>query len=228
MMEAPRKDVHDPVTTAGAIIGIKYEGGIILASDRVLSYGKSLKFQNVTHFEKLASNVIIGASGEYADFQELCDILTSYVRKHECTNDGKSLKPSEIYTVIKRYMYQRRSKMKPLLLKVLIAGIEPDGKSFLATSDEYGTSWEDDYICTGCAAHLKALQLDEAVNRSKDTVIDALKVVWKAISRRYALSNENVELFDVSPGGIERIGEIQIECGWEYVEGTGYELTVEL
>ena len=109
-MNGVKKEVQSPITTTNSIIAAKYNDGIILASDRVVSYGSCFKFNDVSHFVQLTPNVVIGCTGELADFQELVDILRSVLVEEECKNNGQPLEPSEISNYIKRLMYQRRSK----------------------------------------------------------------------------------------------------------------------
>ena len=110
--------------------------------------------------------------------------------------------------------------MKPLQVKIVVAGINPDNSSFLAVADLYGTSWEDEYICTGIAVHMKALQLDRAVGRSKEEVIQAIADVWRAIKVKYVLSVGEVELLDVTADGIKKLDRLTIPAGYQVTEGT--------
>jgi 20S proteasome alpha/beta subunit len=222
-MARPRQDVQDPLTVAGAIIGVKYDGGIILASDTVITYGTALQFTHVSHFHQLTPTTVIGASGEVADFQELIDILQSYLREAECANHGRPLLASEVYNLIKRIMYTRRSRIDPLVMQVVVAGINADGSSLLAAVDLYGTFWEDDFVCGGMAAYLKGLQLDRAAGHGRDEVIAAIKQVWAGLARRSVGTNLTVEFIDVSPAGITRLEAVRLELPWYFAEATGFE-----
>lgn len=212
----------------GAIIGIKYDGGIVVASDRVISYGRCVKFGNFTHFVEITPSCVIGASGEVGDFQELVDTLQAIVNEHECRTSGEHLTPAEIYTQVKRILYYRRSKMHPLQVKIVVAGINPDGNSFLAAADMYGTSWEDDVVCTGIAVHMKGLQLDRAVHRSRDEVCQAIRDVWQAIRVKYVLSVSEVELLDITSTGINKLEPMQVTVENEICEGTWDQEVIEL
>lgn len=205
----------------GPIVAVKYDGGIVLASDTNVTYGKSIKFANVTHFAELTPTCVLAASGDVGDFQQLLDIVTSMVREEQCKSGSDTLAPSEIYTYVKRFLYQRRTNMKPLVLVAVVAGINRDGTSFLACADLYGTAWEDDVVCTSIAAHMKGLQLDRAVNRSRDEVVRAIGDVWRALKVRYVLSSGEVEILDVSRDGIQRLEKLTIPSGYQICEGTG-------
>lgn len=223
------------ITTAGTIIAIKYSGGIVLASDRAISYGSQFKFADVSHFSQVTPTCVIGCTGEMADFQELSKILGAIVRKTECQSGGEPPTPAEIFTLTKRVMYNRRSRMKPLMMKVVVAGINRDGSSFLGAADMYGTSWEDDVVTTGIGNHMKGLQLDRAVGRSRDEVITAIKDVMKAICMRSVTGAGAWEVLDVNRDGVSALDPIRPEVihdltpapaqvdddGWAPVEKVG-------
>lgn len=44
-LQEPIRHVTDPVVTGSSIIALKYNGGVVLACDSVLSYGSSLSTQ---------------------------------------------------------------------------------------------------------------------------------------------------------------------------------------
>ena len=204
---------HDKgmITTAGTMIGIKYSGGIILTSDRAVSYGSQYKFANVPHFLTLTPSCVIGCTGEMADFQELSKLLSATVRQFECESGGEAPTPSEIFTLAKRVLYQRRNKLDPLMMKIVVAGVNRDGSSFLAAADMYGTNWEDDVITTGMGLHMKGLQLDRAVNRSRDEVITAIKQVMTGLCARTIQGAGPWDVIDITSDGITELEPIRAE-----------------
>ena len=161
----------------------------------------------------------MGATGEYADFQELSDIVKSYVTQEECRRFGDVLSPSEVCTLVKRILYNRRTDFKPLFVKVVIAGVTKES-SFLAVVDMYGTSWEDDYVTTGIAMHMKGLQLDQAVGKSRDEVIKGILDVWRALKVRYVLAVSEFEVLDVKSDGIASLDKVKVPAGYQICEGT--------
>lgn len=57
------------ITTGTSVIGIKYQNGVIIAADNLISYGKMARFQNVDRVFKINDQTAIGVGGDYADFQ---------------------------------------------------------------------------------------------------------------------------------------------------------------
>lgn len=208
------------ITTSGTIVAAKYDGGIILASDTTISYGSMFKYNNVSHFEEIAPKIILGGTGEFADFHALCEILRSEILEAQCKHNGEYLTPSEVHTYVKRIMYQKRSKMQPFATKVIVAGINPDGSSFLACTDPYGASWEDDTISTGFGRYLQGTQVSSVVGGPKENVISAIKEIFMTVFARHCQANGKVEFLDVTPETVTKLEPIKISPHWEIVEAT--------
>lgn len=57
------------ITTGSSVIGVKYDGGVIIAADNLVSYGNMARYQDVERVFKINDKTIIGVGGDYADFQ---------------------------------------------------------------------------------------------------------------------------------------------------------------
>nr|AIF54504.1 20S proteasome subunit beta 7 [Tritrichomonas foetus] len=220
-MSGYKKSVQNPITTTNSIIAAKYKDGILLASDRAVSYGSCFKFANVSHFAKLTPNIIIGGTGELADFQELVDVLRSIIVDEECKNNGESLTPSEVSNYIKRLMYERRSKMNPFVMRCILAGIDKDGSKLLTATDLYGTQWEDEYVASGYGAHMQGVQIPKALKSAdvtRDVVMDAIKEVFIGLTARHSTMSGPIEFVDVTANGIEFLDPIEIVPNWDVLD----------
>lgn len=60
-----------PITTATSIVALKFDKGVIIAGDTLGSYGSLARFRNCSRVIKINDNIIIGAGGDYADYQYL-------------------------------------------------------------------------------------------------------------------------------------------------------------
>ena len=68
-----------PITTGTSVLGIKFDGGIVIAADKLGSYGSLARFKNLSRLLKINDTTVIGAGGDYADFQHLSDIINQKV-----------------------------------------------------------------------------------------------------------------------------------------------------
>lgn len=137
-----------PITTATSVLAIKFKEGVIIAADMVGSYGSLARFRDCPRVFKVNENIIVGAGGDYADFQYLRDIIEQKVIDDECIDDGFKMKPKALYHWLTRVLYNRRSQMDPLWNNYVIGGLQ-DGEPFLGTVDKLGTAFLDNHIATG-------------------------------------------------------------------------------
>lgn len=64
-----------PITTGTSIVALKFNEGVIIAGDMLGSYGSLARFKNISRVLKVNDKIILGAGGDYADFQYLKDII---------------------------------------------------------------------------------------------------------------------------------------------------------
>ena len=72
-------------------------------------------------------STIIGAGGEYSDFQEIKKFLRDLVVEDFEEDDGVTFTPQQVFSYLSRVLYNRRSKFDPLWNQILCAGC--DGKT---------------------------------------------------------------------------------------------------
>lgn len=58
-----------PITTGTSVIGIQFKDGVLIAADILGSYGSLARFRNLERVMKVNDNIILGAGGDYADYQ---------------------------------------------------------------------------------------------------------------------------------------------------------------
>lgn len=117
----------NPQITGTSILGIKFDGGVLVAADLLGSYGSMAALRNLPRVFKVNDQTVIAGSGDYADYQLLLDVIKKRVNSDYCANDGYVYKPKELYSWCTRVLYNRRSSFNPLWNRLAIAGIE-DGK----------------------------------------------------------------------------------------------------
>jgi len=149
----PKTNTTEPYVTGTSILGIKYKDGVMLASDTLLSYGSLARFRDVRRISPVGNYTLIGASGEYSDFQYILRLLDELVVDDQLSDDGSALYPHSIHSWLTRVLYSRRNKFDPLWGQYIIAG-HRDGKSFLGFSDMRGSSYTDNTIATGYGAYI--------------------------------------------------------------------------
>lgn len=163
-----RQHTTRPIVTGSSVIGVVYDGGVMLAADTLLSYGGMAKQQRVPRLHAISgTSTIIGASGEYSDFQTIIEILESESLEETRTSralmdslysseESTSAKVSAASTwnYLRFVMYSRRNKFNPYWNDVVVAGVDNDNKPFLGMVDKIGTTVKDNVIATGFGSYL--------------------------------------------------------------------------
>lgn len=57
------------MTTGTSVVGIQFKDGVLIAADILGSYGSLARFRNLERVMKVNDNIILGAGGDYADYQ---------------------------------------------------------------------------------------------------------------------------------------------------------------
>ena len=147
---------------------MKYDGGVVIAADTLGSYGSLARFTEIERVIKVNETTMVGAGGDFADFQFLSDIIRQKQIDEECADDGFSLKPKvretfhsvsvshmlqALHCWLTRVLYNRRSKFDPLWNVILVAGMQ-DGEPYLGFVNLQGTAYTDDIMATGMGVDL--------------------------------------------------------------------------
>lgn len=153
------------------MVGIKFDGGVIIAADTLISYGSMARFRNIDRVFKINETTVIGASGDYADFQFIKKHIDQKVTEDYCYDDNIELKPKQLYNWLTRVLYNKRSRFDPLWIDIVIGGMQ-DGEPFLGHVDMRGRAYEDSAIATGYGKHLAVPLLREETEKRPGLLID--------------------------------------------------------
>eukprot|EP00536_Pseudo-nitzschia_multiseries_P000089 jgi/Psemu1/299843/fgenesh1_kg.2_\ len=150
-----------PITTGNSVIGIVYDGGVMLAADTLLSYGSMAKSFDTPRMYSIEDRIVLGASGEYSDLQEIVTRVKALALEESTTNSIESiyvdrkLSAKSLWNYLRAVMYQKRSKMNPYWNDVVVAGWdEQTSKPFLGTVDRLGTTLQENLVATGFGGYL--------------------------------------------------------------------------
>lgn len=75
----PRRPSRNPMVTGTSVLGVKFDGGVVIAADMLGSYGSLARFRNISRIMRVNNTTMLGASGDYADFQYLKQVLGQMV-----------------------------------------------------------------------------------------------------------------------------------------------------
>ncbi|EMS16452.1 calcium-dependent protein kinase 2, putative [Entamoeba histolytica HM-3:IMSS] len=196
-----------------SVLGIKYEGGVLIAADTLGSYGSMALFKDLERVIKLGKYTIIAGSGEYSDFIELNETLQKKVNGDECC-EGKEngYKPSELYSYAQRILYKHRCDQKPLFVTLIVGGVKKD-EIFLGQTDMYGTSFTENYVASGIGAHMAMplLRKEWKDHMSREEAEHLIERCMKILYLNHCWAGNQYLLGVVDSEGSDIIGPITID-----------------
>jgi 20S proteasome subunit beta 7 len=207
-----------PIVTGASVVGLKYRDGVMLVTDTLCSYGSLAKFTGVSKFTKVGDCGVLGASGEYSDFQYIADLVKEQTDKEFALGDGESMQPRSWNAYLTRTLHQRRNKMNPLLNQIVLGGVDRNGSSHLSYIDLYGTTYEDDYLATGYGAHLAVPILREhaRLDMSEDEAVELLRQCMRVLFYRDCRTTDRIQFAKVTKAGSEISPVQKIDSKWNY------------
>ncbi|KAM4690897.1 proteasome subunit beta type-4 [Rhinophrynus dorsalis] len=216
--EGPVRHTVNPMVTGTSVLGVKFVGGVIIAADMLGSYGSLARFRNISRIMKVNPCTILGASGDYADYQHLKKAIDQMIIDEELLGDGHTYSPKAIHSWLTRVMYNRRCKMNPLWNTVVLGGVY-NGESFLGYVDKLGVAYEAQTIATGFGAYLaQPLMRDVIENKpslTKDEARQLIERCMKVLYYRDARSYNRFEIAIVTESGVEIEGPLSSETNWD-------------
>jgi len=181
-------------------VGITYNGGLVLASERRIAYGNFVVSKTTKKTFVITPHVGAACAGLVADMQILSLQVSALakIRKMEIKRD---VPPNTIAKMMSNMMYERR--FFPLLTQVIVGGLVESPVIF--TLDPLGSVLPDDYAAVGTGAEMALGILDQQykkeLNEAEATDL-AVKSVRAAIMRDSA-SGDNIDVLVIDKNGIK-------------------------
>jgi proteasome beta subunit len=179
-------------------VGISFNNGVLLASERRVSFGNFVVNKNTKKTFVLTENVGAACAGMVADMNVLARQVAalSKIRKFEIRRDLPTNSVAKLMSVI---MFERR--YFPLLTQVVVGGY--DVKPQIYTLDPLGSLLPDEYAAVGSGAEMALGVLDAQYN-SKMNEEDARNLAIKSIRssiQRDASSGDGIDILIINNRG---------------------------
>lgn len=219
----PKRFTQTPVTTGTSVIGLRFNGGIVLAADKLASYGSLARFRNCPRLFQVNESTMLGCTGDYADFQYLKRIIEQIAIDDDCKDDGFKVTPKSLYSWLTRVLYNKRSKFDPLWTTFVVGGIE-DGQEYLAYVDKLGTAYEDPVIATGYGSYIATPLLRQAYEehqgnlteaQATKVIEDCMRVLYYRDARSFNKYHVGVIRQDAGAISSSIVEPPELETNWE-------------
>ena len=185
-------------------VGVTFEGGVALASERRVAFGNFLVSKSTRKTFEITPRVGAACAGLVADMQILSLQISALakIRKMELKRD---IPTNTVAKMMSNMMYERR--YFPLLTQVIVGGVV--GKPVLYTLDPLGSVLPDDYAAVGTGAEMALGVLDPQFKpgMSRDEAVSLAKKAVASASMRDAASGDGTDVMIITGEKIETLSE---------------------
>jgi proteasome beta subunit len=176
-------------------VGISFDNGVVLASEKRVSYGNFVVNKNTKKTFPVTDKVGAACAGMIADMQILVRQVGALakIRKLETR---RNVPPNSIAKMMSVIMFERR--FYPLLTQVIVGGI--DNKPQIYTLDPLGSVLPDEYAAVGSGAEMALGVMDGEfrANMSEQSAKDlAVKAIKSSIQRDSA-SGDGIDVLSMT------------------------------
>lgn len=199
--EFPTMNTQQPMVTGASVVAVKFQDGVVMATDKLGSYGSLLRFDDMERMVQVGDSTVVGVSGDISDFQYLKRILDELEVEDNYDMETSNLKASHVHEYLRRVFYGRRSKMNPLWNACIVAGFDENGEVLLKYVNLLGVSYSSPCMATGFGAYMgvpllrqKVDSEDDVKNLTKEDAIKLIKDCMKVLFYRDARSWDTYDM----------------------------------
>lgn len=180
-------------------IGLVCHDGVILASEKRVSYGYLITSKHGKKVFKITDHIGVACAGLVSDMQVLARDVAANATLF--TMDvGRKISVRAASKLMSNILFNRR--MAPLITQTIVAGVDDEGPSMYVL-DVLGSVLPDDYAVVGSGTEIAIAVIEESyrqdmkVSEAKELVTRAIK---SAISRD-AMSGDGVDFLIITKKG---------------------------
>ncbi len=197
MGEEQRQYMYIPGATT---VGVVFADGLILASEKRVSYGYLVVSRVGKKVFKIADRIGAACAGLVSDMQILVREVEAYASLFNL-DAGRPMSVRSAAKVMSNLLFVRR--LFPLITQTIVGGMDEEGPSLYAL-DVLGSVMPDKYAVVGSGAEIAIGVLEEgykdgvSLEEAKDLVVRAVK---SAVSRD-VMSGDGIDFLIITKDGI--------------------------
>ena len=190
---------YEKLGTGATSVGIRTKDGVVLASERRVSYGGFVMSKAGRKVFLIKDRYGMALAGLFADIETLVRLMRVQIHQYEIEN-GRRLSVKSAARLLSVILYQY--KYMPFLSEIVFGGIDEEG-SHLLVMDSLGSLIEDKYAAIGSGAPI-AIGIIESKYRDELSINDAEKIAVDAIKAaisRDATSGDGIDTVVITESG---------------------------
>lgn len=182
-------------------IGVVFNDGVILASEKRVSYGYLVVSKGGKKVFKITDRIGAACAGLISDMQVLTREVEAYVNLFSL-DVGRSISVRAAAKLMSNLLFNRR--LAPLITQTIVGGTDEEGPSIYVL-DVLGSVIPDKYAVVGSGTEIAVGVLEEGykenmtMDEAKDLVVRAVK---SAVSRD-VMSGDGIDFLMVTKDGTQ-------------------------
>ena len=180
-------------------VGITFQNGVVLASDKRIAYGNFLVSKNIRKTFQITPNVAVACAGLVADMQLLTLQIAALarIRKMELKREVPT---NSIAKMISGTMYERR--FFPFLTQVIVGGVVDEPTIY--TLDPLGSVLPDEYAAVGTGAEMALGVLDPQFKKgmTEQEAVDLATRAIRSATMRDSFTGDGIDVMIIDSDGI--------------------------
>ncbi|MCD6537355.1 archaeal proteasome endopeptidase complex subunit beta [Candidatus Bathyarchaeota archaeon] len=198
MLENQSSPLYLPGATT---VGIVCKDGVILASEKRISYGNLVLSRAGKKVFKITPNIGAACAGLVSDMQILIREAEAYANLFRL-EANRPISVRAVAKLISNLLFSHR--LFPLITQTIVGGVDEDGPS-LYVLDVLGSNIPDNYTAVGSGAEMAMGVLEESY-REGMTIDEGKELAKRAIKSaisRDAMSGDGIDILIITKDGIE-------------------------
>ena len=181
-------------------IGVTFKDGVILASEKRVSYGYLIVSKTGKKVFKITDHVGAACAGLVSDMQVLIREVSAYGNLFRL-DVGRSISVRSAAKLMSNLLFNRR--LAPLITQTIVGGVDDEGPS-LYSLDPLGSVLPDKFTVVGSGTEIAIGVVEEGykdnmnAEEAKELVVRAMK---SAVSRDI-MSGDGVDFLTITKDGI--------------------------
>ena len=189
-----------PYIPGATTVGVVCRDGVLLASERRVSYGYFVMSKTARKVFKITDTIGAAFAGLVSDMQVLSKEATAYANLYTYEKD-RPISVKAAAKMVGNLLFQRR--MLPYITQTIIGGIDEDGPG-LYVLDLLGSVIPDKFASVGSGSEIAMGVLEDEYkdNMSVEEAKELIAKSVKAALARDAASGDGVDLLVITKTGI--------------------------
>lgn len=202
---------QEEVKTGTTTIGLEFDGGVVLATERRASVGYRVTGKNAKKVYEITDNIGLTTAGSVGDVQSIVRYLRAETRIFKYQK-GREMTPKATATLLANML--QRSKALPYMGVFLLGGYDPDSGGMVFSVDPVGGRLsEDKYYATGSGSSVAYGLLEDSFkdSLSEEGAINLALRTIKSASERDVASGDGFSVMVIDEDGVNILDEGEIE-----------------